>query len=119
MSRCAAVVPLSLLVLALGAYVRAQGPGREPPLNPIMGEFAGTFTPAGGQPVKAEAKVIADQKHTYRVVILYPAGDAKATRLELPGLGKDGKVAIQGGEWSGKITKEAWASLRRRWARPT
>ncbi|MGA2259645.1 MAG: DUF1080 domain-containing protein, partial [Thermoguttaceae bacterium] len=107
MSRPAAIVPLLLLVLALGAYARAQGPRREPPLNPIMGEFAGTFTPAGGQPVKAEAKVIADQKHMYRVVILYPAGDAKATRIELAGLGKNDEVAIQGREWSGKITKEA------------
>ena len=58
------------------------------------------------QPVKAEAKVIADQKHQYRVVILYPAGNPKATRIQLPGLGKNDEVHIQGGQWSGKITKE-------------
>ena len=83
--RAAAVASLSLLVLALGAWACAQGKGGEPPLNPIMGEFAGTFTPAGGQAVKAEAKVIADQNHTV------PRGRPLSGRrrqghpLELPG----------------------------------
>ena len=103
----AAISSLSLLVLALGASAYAQGKGGEPPLNPIMGEFAGTFTPAGGQAIKAEAKVIADQNNTYRVVVLYPAADAKATRVNLPGAGKDDTVTIQSGDWSGTVTKDA------------
>ncbi len=70
----AAVLSLSLLVLAVGTWACAQNRGREPPLNPIMGEFAGTFTPAAGQAVKAEAKVIADENHKYQIFLLYPAG---------------------------------------------
>ena len=46
MVRRAAVLPLSLLVLALGVCVCAQEQRPEPPLNPIMGEFLGTLTPA-------------------------------------------------------------------------
>ena len=71
-----------------------------------MGELAGTFTPAGGQAVKAEAKVIADEHNKYRVVVLYPAGDAKATRVELPGVGKDDTVKIASGDWSGTVSKD-------------
>ena len=107
MVRRAAVLPLSLLVLALGVCVCAQEQRPEPPLNPIMGEFLGTFTPAGGQAVKAEAKVIADQDNNYRVAILYPAADAKATRIELPAAGKGETVKIQSGDWSGTISKDA------------
>ncbi len=107
MSRRAAVLSLSLLVLGLGVCVCARGQKAEPPLNPIMGEFAGTFTPAGGQAIKAEAKVIADQDNKYRVVVLYPAADAKATRLELPGVGEGETVKIESGDWSGTVTKDA------------
>ena len=72
-----------------------------------MGEFEGTFTPPGGQAVKAEAKVIADENRKYRVIVLYPAGNPKATRLELPGAGKDQTVTIASGDWSGTVGKEA------------
>ena len=107
MTHRAAVSSLSLLVLALGTWACAQDKGAEPPLDPIMGQFEGTFTPAGGQAVKAEAKVIADQDNTYRVVVIYPAADAKARRLELPAAGKDDAVSIQSGDWSGTVTKDA------------
>ncbi len=107
MVRRAAVLPLSLLVLALGVCVCAQEQRPEPPLNPIMGEFLGTLTPAGGQAIKAEAKVIADQDHNYRVVVLYPAAGAKATRIELPAAGKGETVKIESGDWSGTISKDA------------
>ena len=103
----AAVLSLLLLVLAVGTWACAQEQKGEPPLNPIMGEFAGTFTPAGGQAVKAEAKVLADQDNKYRVVVLYPVGDAKATRLELPGVGKGETVSIDSGDWSGTVSKDA------------
>jgi hypothetical protein len=73
-----------------------------------MGEFEGTFTPAGGQAVKAEAKVLADQDHNYRVAILYPAGEAKATRIEFAGKGADGVVSLTGADWNGKKFKDNW-----------
>ena len=107
MSHRAAVLSLSLLVLTVGTRACAQNQGGEPPLDPIMGEFEGTFTPAGGQAVKAEAKVVADQDNKYRLSVLYPAADAKATRLELPGLGKGNTVSIDSGDWSGTVGKDA------------
>ena len=58
-----------------------------------MGEFEGTLT-LDGAAVKAEAKVIADEDHKYRIVLLSPAGDAKAKRIELDGTGKEGTVSV-------------------------
>ena len=49
--------------------------------------------------------MIADENNKYRMVILYPAGDAKAKRIELAGVGKDGKVTIKG-DATGSVTKE-------------
>ncbi|MGD0900846.1 MAG: DUF1080 domain-containing protein [Thermoguttaceae bacterium] len=95
------------MVLALPAAVCSAAGGPEVPPDPVMGEFAGTLTPPDGQAVKAEVKLIADQESKYRVVLLSPAGDAKARRIELGGLGKDGVVSISDKDWSGKITKEA------------
>ena len=103
----AAVLSISLLALAMGPWAYAQNRGREPPLNPVMGEFEGTFTPAAGQAVKAEAKVIADEKHKYQIFLLYPAADPKATRIELAGVGKYDTVGIASGDWSGTISKNA------------
>jgi hypothetical protein len=94
-----------LAALALVATASAAGHGNEAALDPIMGEFAGDLSLAAGQTVKAEGKVIADENNNYRIVILYPAGDPKATRIELAGTGKDGKVTIKG-EASGSVTKE-------------
>ena len=70
-----------------------------------MGEFAGTLT-LDGQAAEAGAKVIADEDHKYRVILLTPAGDAKAKRIELNGTGKDGTVAVTG-DWSGSVTKDS------------
>ncbi len=103
-------VLVSWLMLLAGCTVAKK------PLDPLMGEFEGTFTPHGGQAIKAEAKVIANGNNTYWVVIRYPAADAKATRLELTGQGKDGEVAIAStdwldkpvaGNWTGKVTKDS------------
>ena len=107
MFRPLAVLSLCLLAaLALVASASAAGHGNAAALDPIMGEFAGTLTPASGDAVKAEAKVIADENHNYRIVILYPACDPKATRVELAGVGKDGTVTIKGGA-TGTVTKES------------
>ena len=70
-----------------------------------MGEFEGTLT-LDGAAVKAEAKVIADEDHKYRIVLLSPPGDAKAKRIELAGTGKDGSVAVSG-DWTGSVTKDS------------
>ena len=50
--------------------------------------------------------MIADEDHKYRVVLLSPAGDAKANRIQLNGRGKDGTVAVTG-DWSGNVTKDS------------
>ncbi len=79
MSHCAAIwVLLALSLTVLTACTKLSK--RES--DPIMGEFEGTFTPQGGQAVKAKAKVIADENNKYRVVILYPAAAAKTTPVD-------------------------------------
>ncbi len=95
----------SALAFAATALTATPSHGAEPALDPIMGEFGGTLT-LDGATVKAEAKVIADEDHKYRVVLLYPPCDAKAKRIELNGLGKDGSVAVSG-DWTGTVTKDA------------
>ena len=96
-----AACTLSALAIAVTAWTA----DREPPLDPVMGEFKGTLT-LNGQDMQAEAKVIADEDHKYRVVLLAPPGDAKGKRIELNGTGKDGIVAVSG-DWSGKVTKDS------------
>jgi len=96
-----------LAALALVATASAAGHGNEAPLDPIMGEFAGTLSLANAQTVKAEGKVIADEGGKYRIVILYPAGDPKATRIDLAGASKDGSVAIKDGGATGSVSKES------------
>ena len=67
-----------------------------------MGEFAGTLATADGNTLKAEVKLLADEDSKYRVVLLYPAGDAKARRIELNARGNDGVVSVNDQGWSGK-----------------
>src|SRR5271157_2575245 len=90
---------------ALAIAVTARAADREPLLDPIMGEFEGTLT-LNGTAVKAEAKVIADEDHKYRIVLLPQPGDAKVKRTELNGTGEDGIVAVSG-DWLGKVTKDS------------
>ncbi len=99
MSHRAAILLLVLLSLTVLAACTKVAKRQS---DPMMGEFEGTFTPQGGQAVKAEAKVIADEGNKYRIVILYPAAAAKPTRIEVTGLGKDGEVSVIGTDWSGK-----------------
>jgi hypothetical protein len=96
-----------LAALALAATASAAGHGNEAALDPIMGEFAGTMSLTNALTVKAEGKVIADEDGKYRIVILYPAGDPKATRIELAGVGKDGSVAIKDGGATGSVSKDS------------
>ncbi len=105
--RIAKLLACSVMVLALSASGCLASHGPEVPPDPIMGEFAGTLTTPDGKAVKAEVKLIADEDSKYRVVLLFPAGNAKAQRIELNGRGKDGVVSVQDQGWSGKITKEA------------
>ena len=96
---------LGCLAFAAVALAANQPRGSEPALDPIMGEFEGTLT-LDGATVKAEAKVIADEDHKYRIVLLSPPGDAKAKRIELAGMGKEGSVAVSG-DWTGEVTKDS------------
>ncbi len=96
---------LAALAVRASALAADHASGPDTALDPIMGEFEGTLT-LDGAAVKAEAKVIADQDHQYRIVLLAPAGDAKAKRIELKGMGKGETVSVTG-DWSGKVTKDS------------
>jgi hypothetical protein len=75
----------------------------------VMGDYVGTFAPAGGAAVKAEGKVIAEGGGSYRAVLLIPsAADATRTdRYELTGKGDAKKVPLAGAagaqDWTGAI----------------
>jgi hypothetical protein len=105
--RIATLLACLFLVLALPSPARLAAADSEVAPDPIMGEFAGTLTSPDGKTTNAEVKLIADEDSKYRVVLLFPAGDAKAQRIEIAGLGKDGVVSVTDNGWSGKITKEA------------
>ena len=92
--RSAKLLACSVMVLALSAPACRASHGPEVRPDPIMGEFAGTLMTPAGKAVKAEIKLIADKESKYRVVLLVPAGDAKAQRIELNGQGKDGVVSV-------------------------
>jgi hypothetical protein len=99
---------LLLATASLALAEEAAAPPAEPP-DSLMGEYFGTFTPAGGQPVKAEGRVIAEGNGEYRAVITCKtADDAKAVRLELTGKAEDKKVTLAGKagdvEWKGTCT---------------
>jgi hypothetical protein len=85
----------------------APKPPEEPP-DSIMGEYFGTYTPAGGQAVKAEGRVIAEGNSQYRAVVTYPPADGgKGVRLELTGKAEDKTVPLAGKagdvEWKGTV----------------
>ena len=107
---------LSALAFAAMALTANEARGSEPALDRIMGEFEGTLT-VDGVAVKAEGKVIADEDHEYRIVLLTPAGDAKAKRIELNGTGKDGTVAVSG-DWTGTVTRDSLRLASKKATRP-
>jgi len=106
---CAAMLAAGLFMAAHAA--RAEQPLEKPrpadePLDKVMGDYAGTFVPAGGAEVKAEAKVIAEGRGSYRAVLLFASG-GRAERIELVGKGDEKKVPLAGKagevEWTGAI----------------
>ncbi len=117
--RVSILVACGCMTLALAVTVCADSHGgSEPALDPIMGEFAGTLHTAAGQDVKAEANVLADEDCKYRVYILCPAAaDAKPARIELAGVGKDGKVSITSAGWSGTVGRESLAIVSQKGAK--
>ena len=47
--------------------------------------------------------------NNYRVVILYPAAAAKATRIELTGQGNDGGISVVTKNWAGQPLDVHWS----------
>lgn len=91
---------VSVLVgILLGAAAVAATAAEPPkyPDDPFMGEYAGTFGPAGGPAGKAEAKVY-PVKDGYVVVLLVPPAEGKgeARRLELKGTVEGDKLTVSG-----------------------
>jgi len=89
----------------------AKAPKDSP--GPFMGEYEGTFTPAGGASTQAIAKVCGLSGEAYKVVVILPAGkdSPKETRYELTGKPEgEEKLVISGkageGEWTGTLAKQ-------------
>jgi len=100
-----------VVAMALAAWVcggRGIAPAAEgsaPSVDVVMGDYEGTFTPAGGPAVKAEAKVVAEfavgkdksVRKTYRAVLnTLTEGGAGAVKAELLGDLAGGEVALAG-----------------------
>jgi hypothetical protein len=97
------ILALSLTVLAACTKLSKRES------DSMAGEYEGTFTPQGGQAIKAEAKVIADENNKYRVVILYPAATAQPTRIELTGRSEGHEISVTSLNWLGKCVDERWS----------
>ena len=100
---------LSSLLFCAAALSKVEAQPAGTPPAPIMGEYAGTFTPVGAQAVKAEAKVLADEDGHARIVILYPAGQAQTSRIELAGQCAGDEVALTGSDWGGGKLPVKWS----------
>lgn len=78
-------------------------------VDPLMGQYEGTYEIWGWGPTHAEAKVVPESNEDYRVMIaVEPAeGDLWGIRGELYGKKKDGKITLfgtSGGvDWEGSI----------------
>jgi hypothetical protein len=77
--------------------------------GPFMGEYVGTYAPAGAAAAKAEAKVVGLKDEAYRVILSTVAekeGD-KTTEIELAGKRDGDKLVLSGkvgdAEWTGAI----------------
>jgi len=99
-------VLLSAAAKSGAAETAAKPRPADEPLDKVMGDYVGTFATAGGAEVKAEAKVIAEGRGSYRAVLLFAAG-GKAERIELVGKGDEKKVTLAGKagevEWTAAI----------------
>jgi len=95
-----------LLAMASLAWAEEAAKPPEEPADSIMGEYFGTFTPQGGQAIKAEGRVIAEGNSGYRAVLTWKAADGKGARIELTGKAEGQTVALAGKagdvEWVGK-----------------
>jgi hypothetical protein len=101
----------TLAVMAGAMWLHAAGaPPAGEPDDGIQGEYAGTYTPAGGAAAKADAKVIGEGGGSFRAVLAAAEGEkklkvaltGKAEGKRAPLAGKVGEVewkgAVEGGE---------------------
>lgn len=103
------VLAMSVVAMSAGSWLYAAD-GANPsdmPDDGIMGEYVGTFTPAGQSAgVKADAKVVGEGGGAFRVVLTGGEGE-KPTRVELTGKAEDKKVPLAGKagevEWKGTV----------------
>ncbi len=109
-----------VMVAMVAALVAAGGWAADPetrpapnqaPADAFMGEYVGTFTPAGGRGVKAEAKVVPGKAGAYKVLLLAELpgeGEKKPTpvRIELWGKAKGGRLPF-----AGKVGRAHWAGV--------
>ena len=97
----------AVAAMAVGSWLyAAEAPPAGDPDDGIQGEYAGTFTPAGGNAaLKADAKVIGEGGGTFRAV-LAAEGD-KNVKVALTGKAEGKTVALVGKagdvEWKGTI----------------
>ena len=82
---------------------KASDPPKEAE-DKFMGEYAGTFAPAGGSAADATATVVAyvDKAGTKTWDVVLTAEGAKSP-VKLKGTDDGGKVALAGGGWTGEI----------------
>lgn len=97
-----------LAALPLEAGQARQGRGRS--VDPVMGEYTGTFKPAQGAEVEATAKVIAmgvekEGKKPYRVVVTTEG--EKPVKVQLDGDFDGTQLALSGKGWEGKLAERA------------
>jgi hypothetical protein len=104
-------VVLAAMALVLGASTQRVAWGEE---DTVMGQYEGTFTPAKGSPIKAEAKVVAEGKRYYRAVFsATPQSGKQAVQFQLRGrlpgkflsLFKNSKKLLL----AGKVNEVNWA----------
>ena len=101
--------------MVVGGGGRAAGPSvptvqLEPdPVDPLMGEYVGTYVPADGKPSAAQAKVLPRGDDLHEVILtaaLPPQRDGRLRVLRLAGEAKGGRVRLSGkprGEWTGTL----------------
>ena len=119
---CRFVLAIAFVTLAPGAALGADAQAAEPPKgaeDKFVGEYAGTFTPAGGKAVPGVGYVVAEQRRgeqgpSYRVVVkAVESGLVQKTVVgwgakidqtaTLRGTEGQGKLALSGGDWKGEI----------------
>ncbi len=96
--------------MALGAAAKKSSEMTEP--GPFLGEYEGTFTPAGGAAAKASAKVFGQPGDVYKVVLILPSDKEGEVGMVYTIAGKaDGEKLLISGkasdmEFTGAIEKQ-------------